>query len=136
MEILHKIRDINIDQLRDYFESNKSIINTEDPTGATPLTAGIASNRYDVVKTLLELGADPNYTSTKATLPLIFAIDVAIDIDDYGDEENNEMPINIIKLLLEYGASLETVDIQEEENALEYVKGRHPVAEQIFNSII
>lgn len=136
MGILNEIRKINIDQLREYFENNKNEINAETPTGVTPLIVGIASNRYDVVKTLLELGADPNHTSIKATLPLIFAIDAAIDIDDYGDEENDEMPINIIKLLLEYGASPDVVDIQEEENAREYAKGRHPLAEQLFNSII
>ena len=123
---------MSVADVQDYFSQNRAQLNLEYEEGGTPLIAAIASNRLALVQAVLELGANPNYMSKNSALPLIFAIESAISADDYGSDEEAAMSINIIKLLLQYGASPEIVDITEGETAHTYCKGKLPKAEHLL----
>ena len=119
--------------VRSYFLENREEINLEDEDGVTPLLAAIASNRLELVHVIMELGASPNHTSVKATLPLIFAIDSAIQTDDYSSDEEAAMSVDIIRFLLENGASPRVVDVAEGENAYDYCVHNFPDVEYLFH---
>lgn len=115
-----------------YYNENNFEINQEDENGATPLIAAIASHRIELVETLLALGADVNYNSAKAALPLIVAIYSAESADAYGSEEQASMAVDIIKLLLQFGASPTIIDITEGQNAYEYASENFPDVADLF----
>jgi ankyrin repeat protein len=130
---MNNIRRMSLADAKSYFSENMEEINFEDKDGVTPLLAAIASNRLELVGALIELGASPNYTSAKATLPLIFAIYSAIQTDDYSSDEDAAMTVDIIKFLLDNGASPTVVDVAEGENALDYCAHNFPDVEYLFH---
>jgi ankyrin repeat protein len=130
---MNNIRKMPLADVKDYFSRNKEEINLEDEDGVTPLLAAIASNRLELVRALIELGASPNYTSSKATLPLIFAIDSAIQTDDYSSDEDAAITVDIIKFLLDNGASPIIVDVVEGENAYDYCVHNFSDVEYLFH---
>lgn len=132
MKAFAPTKQTTVAELRDYFARNSAEVNQENEQGVTPLITGLASNRPEVVECLLKLSADPNYTSDKAPLPLIYAIDGAVAADDYGDEAAFSRSLQNIRLLLQYGASPQAIDQQEGQSPSEYAVGRLPEVEGWF----
>jgi prolyl 4-hydroxylase len=59
--VAHKLaREGTIDGLRDQIVAKRDLVNTKDENGWTPLHEGIAGGHYDVVKLLVDHGADYN----------------------------------------------------------------------------
>ncbi len=135
MDFLNSIRRANLQDIRNYYTIHKDEINKPNERGATPLSAALASARIEVVELILQLGADPNYTSEKTTLPLIRAIDYAMEEEDYNPDVD-ETRIDTIETLLKYNADASKIDVQEGVNAYEYSKRRHPAAEAILERAI
>lgn len=77
----------------------------QDENGDTLLHIAVEEHKDDVVKTLLEQGANPNIKNKSGETPIIKTFYVSYYDDDYCD-------IKAFKLLLEHGAEIE--DICEE----------------------
>lgn len=82
-------------------------VNTKDYNGFTPLLSALSSEKFDIrrkeiidiIRTLLELGADPNIPDKWGDSPLIWAIRECTQmIEDFY--------IELIKLLIEYNVDL------------------------------
>ena len=80
--------------------------------GETPLMLACQVNKYDVVKLLLENGADVNAVDHYGKTPLVYVIHK----NDYKSDE--AVQAEIVKLLLEYGADPEIRGLYN-ENAIE-----------------
>ena len=132
---MESIRKASLTDIKNYYTLHKDEISKPDETGSIPLNAAIASSRNEVIELLLQLGADPNYTSEETRLPLIVAIDYALEEEDYNPDVNDAR-IDMIETLLKYNADASKIDVQEEVNAYEYSKQRHPAAEAILERAI
>lgn len=87
--------------------------------GETPLMIACQVNKYDVVKLLLENGADVNAVDHYGKTPLVYVIHK----NDYKSDE--AVQAEIVKLLLEYGADPDIRGLYNEtavEEARKYEK--------------
>lgn len=109
----------------DYIES---IITTDlnfelpDAIGCTALGQALTNNDTQIVKLLLEKGANPN-TKSRGSYPIFYAI-----------ENGNEQAL---KLLVEFGANLDV--IEKDNNPLLHSLGyntSYPINEQIFKLLV
>jgi ankyrin repeat protein len=60
MELFSSIRNGNVEQVRMLVAENNNLINCYDGSGYTPLLTAIFSKQWEVVKVLLDYGADLN----------------------------------------------------------------------------
>jgi hypothetical protein len=103
----------------------------------SPIFAAIENNKYDIVKLLIEKGANINYVRTSNFggeknnfTPLCCMLDTIIQIRNFDNADNHvTTEINLIKLLLQKGADINhKVIIQEDtKNVTEYVINKHPI---------
>lgn len=77
--------------------NNKANINFKNQDGFTPVHTAVNNDKMEVVEELLKNGADPNITNYKSISPLHTALSLIKNI-------------NILKLLLEYGAHVDHYD--------------------------
>lgn len=87
------------DEVAVYIASKTKKLNFNSDSG-TALTASVFKGNYELVKKLLELGADPNIADANGTTPLFYAV----------DSENEAM----VKLLLKYKADTTLKDGMEQ----------------------
>jgi uncharacterized protein len=74
--------------------------------GATPLFLAAEVNNFDVIKVLVEAGADPLLASDRGTTPLIMATGGGTDVQRERAPEERATAIETVKFLVEHGADV------------------------------
>src|SRR5436309_9486093 len=74
--------------------------------GATPLFLAAEVNNLDVIKALVEAGADPLIPTERGTTPLIMAAGGGTDVQRERAPEERAMAVETAKLLVERGADV------------------------------
>jgi len=97
---------VNCARINDVIQLEKIIgyiddINEIEENGWTPLMIACFNGSADVVKVLIEHGADVNGTNLNGTSPIMYAKEYTLSKGDFS----------CLKLLLENGATLNTLDI-------------------------
>jgi ankyrin repeat protein len=77
--------------------------------GATALLLAAEVNNTEVVRVLLDAGADPNITTDQGMTPLIMASGGGTDIQRARAPEERAMAIDTVKLLIERGVDINAV---------------------------
>lgn len=135
MEALQEklIKDVfqeNIENVKLYLNAG-GVINYVTKQLDTPLIVAVETLNYELVKLLLDGGADPNLEANNTT-PLSAAIDVSVEA---VAEDPVPPSTAIIKLLVDYGADILRKD-SSGESAYDFAKRRHPLAWQLFDEVI
>ena len=76
--------------------------------GATPLFLAAEVNNLDVIKTLVEAGADPLIATEQGTTPLMMAAGAGTDVQRERAPEERAVAIETAKFLVEHGADVNT----------------------------
>lgn len=76
--------------------------------GATPLFLAAEVNNLDVIKTLVEAGADPVLATERGTTPLIMAAGGGTDVQRERSLEERATAVETAKFLVEHGADVNT----------------------------
>lgn len=92
------MQEDDLDYIRDFFENNPDLFAMESPIG-TWLYIAVEYGKEDIIQYFISQGADINYGGKKQETPLSFAVGIG--------------RINIVKLLLDQGARIDTDDILE-----------------------
>ena len=74
--------------------------------GATPLVLAAEVNNLDVIKTLVEAGADPNIPTDSGTTALIMASGAGTDVQRAREPAERAMVVPTAKYLVEHGADV------------------------------
>lgn len=99
--------------------------------GATPLIAAASTSDVALVRTLLDLGADPKLTNADGTTPLLAATGVGIGAPEEAAGSELEA-LEVVELLLKLGADVNAVD-KNRENAMHGAAYRnHPKVVQLL----
>ncbi len=77
--------------------------------GATPLIAAASTSDVALVRTLLDLGADPKLTNAGGTTPLLAAAGVGVGAPEEAAGSEPEA-LEVIEILLKVGADVNAVD--------------------------
>lgn len=86
------------EQAKRYIISYKPNLNYVTTKGDTPLLAAIDSGNIDMVEFLLKNGADPNFLDSRINTPLIEAIEIAVENNDYLEKGKGEPNLDIINI--------------------------------------
>ena len=99
--------------------------------GATPLIAAASTSDTALVRTLLELGADPKLPNADGSTPLLAAAGVGVGAPEEAAGSEPEA-LEAIELLIKHGADVNTVD-KNGENAMHGAAYRnHPKVVQLL----
>jgi ankyrin repeat protein len=74
--------------------------------GATPLLLAAEVNNFDVIKALVEAGADPLIATERGTTPLMMAAGAGTDVQRERAPEERAVAIETAKFLVEHGADV------------------------------
>jgi len=74
--------------------------------GATPLFLAAEVNNLDVIKTLVEAGADPLIASERGTTPLMMAAGAGTDVQREREPQERATAVETAKFLVEHGADV------------------------------
>ena len=74
--------------------------------GATPLFLAAEVNNFDVIKALVEAGADPLIPTERGTTPLMMAAGAGTDVQRERAPEERAMALETAKFLVERGADV------------------------------
>ena len=74
--------------------------------GATPLFLAAEVNNLDVIKTLVEAGADPLIASERGTTPLMMAAGAGTDVQREREPQERATAVQTAKFLVEHGADV------------------------------
>jgi ankyrin repeat protein len=74
--------------------------------GATPVVLAAEVNNLDVIKTLVEAGADPNIPTESGTTALIMASGAGTDVQRAREPAERAMAVQTAKYLVEHGADV------------------------------
>jgi uncharacterized protein len=74
--------------------------------GATPLFLAAEVNNLDVIKALVEAGADPLIATDRGTTPLIIASGAGTDVQRERANEERAVVVETAKFLIEHGADV------------------------------
>ena len=74
--------------------------------GATPLFLAAEVNNLDVIKTLVDAGADPLIASDRGTTPLMMAAGAGTDVQRERELEERATAVETAKFLVEHGADV------------------------------
>jgi ankyrin repeat protein len=74
--------------------------------GATPLFLAAEVSNFDVIKTLVEAGADPLLGSERGTTPLMMTAGAGTDVQRERANEERAMSLETVKFLVEHGADV------------------------------
>src|SRR5262245_55817605 len=91
-DMIAACRKGRIKRMRAYIEAGASVNGLDQTDGHRPLTAAAAAGRLDVVKLLLDLGADANLNDDYGEPPLIAAV--------------GKGHLDVVKALLDGGAKV------------------------------
>lgn len=90
------------------------IVESRTKKEMSPLMAAIYANNYDIVKLLINKGADVNYEDKYGSTPLLTAIDNSNrekKKEEKGEENNYDVSCDIVELLIEKGANVSSLNI-------------------------
>lgn len=98
----------DVDAIKSYLRDggDPNIINQ---FGLPLITIAVENSRTEIVKLLIEGGANVNIQDEYGQTPLFFAVDTAIDV---VIRENGEPSLEIIDILLDNGADLRISDFK------------------------
>jgi ankyrin repeat protein len=89
------------------YEKRTSVTITEiELQGATPLFLAAEVNNLDVIKTLVEAGADPLLATEKGSTPLMMASGAGTDVQRERAPEEVATAVETAKFLVEHGADV------------------------------
>ena len=74
--------------------------------GATPLFLAAEVNNLDVIKTLVDAGADPLIATERGTTPLMMAAGAGTDVQREREPEERATAVETTKFLVEHGADV------------------------------
>jgi uncharacterized protein len=74
--------------------------------GATPLFLAAEVNNLDVIKALVDAGADPLIASERGTTPLMMAAGAGTDVQREREPQERATAVETAKLLVEHGADV------------------------------
>jgi len=74
--------------------------------GATPLFLAAEVNNLDVIKTLVDAGADPLIASERGTTPLMMAAGAGTDVQREREPQERATAVETAKFLVEHGADV------------------------------
>jgi len=74
--------------------------------GATPIVLAAEVNNLDVIKTLVEAGADPNIPTDSGTTALIMASGAGTDVQRAREPAERAMAVQTAKYLVDHGAEV------------------------------
>jgi len=74
--------------------------------GSTPLLLAAEVNNLDVIKTLVEAGADPNIPTESGSTPLIMASGAGTDVQRMREDDERATSVETAKFLLDHGADI------------------------------
>lgn len=74
--------------------------------GSTPLLLAAEVNNLDVIKALVDAGADPNIPTETGTTPLIMAAGAGTDVQRMRDDEERATSVQTAQFLLDHGADV------------------------------
>ncbi len=100
----------DFEKAKDYVIKNSIDLNYINNKGGTPLLVAIDTGDLDMIKFLLDHGANPNFLSKEINTPLIEAIEIAVEESDYTYHGEKEPRIDVIELLIKYGADIRLKD--------------------------
>jgi ankyrin repeat protein len=134
-EILDIIFDENLSELSKILTSLTSdeINFVDEKLNLTPLTCAIETNNYEIVKSVLNKGANPNFCKQNISLPLINAIEISVLAEDHSQGEK-KFSTNIIELLIKFGADINLPNY-DGETSIEFAKDYHPLAQKLFEKL-
>jgi ankyrin repeat protein len=133
--ILDLIFEEDINSLKNkLLETKPSQINLVDENlNLTPLICAIDTDNEEIVKAILDAKADPNFTANGLSLPLIHAIEIAVEAEDYNPDVN-ETSTRIIELLIKYGADINQKNY-DGVTPIEFSKNYHVAAYNLFRKL-
>ncbi len=103
------------------------LVNSHNSSGWTPLIIACFRNNYDLVKTLLEFGADPNITGIKGTTPIMYAKTYLMN--------SSSQNYSILNLLLSNGADINRTDCYG-KTVFDYIAGsKNTELVEYFNTL-
>ncbi|MBC8152129.1 MAG: hypothetical protein H7Z72_04395 [Bacteroidetes bacterium] len=120
----------NMKNVLGYLKTGGSI-NFVDERDSTPLLTAIETDSYELVKLLLDAGANPNLATDYAS-PLTSAIDVSMEA--YKNDGLPQPSTAIIELLLFHGADIHMPN-NKGRNPYEFAKNYHLPAHKLFDSL-
>ena len=99
--------------------------------GATPLIAAASTSDVPLVRTLLDLGADPKIANADGTTPLLAAAGVGVGAPEEAAGSEPEA-LEVVQIFLKLGADVNTVN-KHDENAMHGAAYRnHPKVVQLL----
>lgn len=122
-QLLNAIARENIFEISTLITSG-ALVNELYSQGWTPLAYAIESESYQIVKLLLENGANVNICLYNEDTCLHHAVDIAIDGTIQTGGAPGDEPTDIIELLLKNGANIFAKNAQG-ESPMEWAKNYH-----------
>ncbi len=104
-DFLNAIRDDQIDIIKSYVENGIDV--NEHQEGYLPISLAASYARFEIVKYLIDAGANPNKTDKWGTKPLGFC---ARALGNWYASERKTDFLNTIQLLIDYGADVNFTD--------------------------
>ncbi|HEX4608095.1 MAG TPA: ankyrin repeat domain-containing protein [Urbifossiella sp.] len=99
--------------------------------GSTPLIAAASTSDAALVRSLIDLGADPKLTNANGTPPLLAAAGVGVDAPEEAAGSESEA-IEVIEVLLKLGADVNAVDKNGETAMHGAAYRNHPKVVQLL----
>jgi ankyrin repeat protein len=89
------------------YEKRTAVTVTEiDLQGATPIFLAAEVNNLDVIKALVEAGADPLITSERGTSPLMMAVGAGTDVQRAREPAERAVAVQTAKFMVDHGADV------------------------------
>lgn len=134
--LIEIIRANRIDRLKEFVNQNADVIH-EEYRGRTVLTLAVAQGRNEMVKFLLESGADPNQGKTSRKTPIEELLSSttfkSLSKSPSADEiEDLRRHLNTLILLLDYGADYQFSYTHKGESGMVF---RNWIIDDVVNTV-
>lgn len=134
MDLANLIFEERLREAEKWISENQPDLDCVNDQFNTPLLAAIDLCIPGFVAFLLERGADPNYLTKGVNLPLIQAIEIAVEEEDYS-EDIDEARTDIIGLLIDHGADILKKD-DFGRSPYDFAKNYHLSARKLFELLL
>ncbi len=119
IELYNEIAGDNINYVRNYYDTyGNAEVNTIDDEGFTPLEWAVDQGRLEIIKLLIERGANVNFHVNNEENVGTPALVIACNFFNW----NPRLYIKIIILLIEHGANLNQVDPETRQTARDILR--------------